>query len=199
LPLPTAGTTMTVLRPLLRFSSFRRLRRDEKGATAVEFAIVATPFFMFVFFLIGCALYFFILNSIEKGMDQTGRLIRTGQAVSQKLTVDQFKQKICDGAGTWINCKKLQIWAQHWADWSDPSLKPHVCVDVNNAVEKNTANGSDPIATYSGAASDVVVVTGCYEWDFASKVPFFNLANMQNGSMMMQTATAFRTEPFPDN
>src|SRR5262249_46557291 len=133
------------------------------------------------------------------GMDQTSRLIRTGQAVSEKLTVDQFKQKICDGAGTWINCNKLQIWAQHWADWSDPNLAPHQCVDVNNAVEKNTANGSDPIATYSGTASDVVVVTGCYEWDFASKVPFFSLANMQNGSMMMQTATAFRTEPFPDN
>ncbi len=82
-----------------RLSSLRRLQREEDGATAIEFAIVATPFLMFIFALIGCAFYFFMMNSVEKGMDQSGRLIRTGQAVSSKMTVNQFKQKICDGAG----------------------------------------------------------------------------------------------------
>ena len=67
---------------------------------------------MFIFALVGCAFYFFMMNSVEKGMDQSSRLIRTGQAVSSKLTVNQFKQKICDGAGNWINCSKLQIFVE---------------------------------------------------------------------------------------
>ncbi|MBS0232626.1 MAG: pilus assembly protein [Proteobacteria bacterium] len=188
---------MTRLQPALTFIRLHRFKRDDRGATAVEFAIVAIPFLMFIFALIGCALYFFVLNSLESGMDQTSRLVRTGEAITENLTVDQFKQKICSGSGGWIKCDNMQIWAQHWSDWSDPTLAPHQCVDQNNTVIANNAPGSDPIATYTGTASDVVIVTICYEWDFASKIPFLRLGNMQNGAMMMQTATAFRTEPFP--
>ncbi|MFT3733367.1 MAG: pilus assembly protein [Hyphomicrobium sp.] len=163
----------------------------------LEFAFVVTPFLMFIFGFVGCALYFFVANSLENGMDQTSRLIRTGEAITDNMTVDQFKQKVCSGAGTWVDCNKLQIWAQHWSDWSDPTLAPHQCVDSNNAVIHNNASGTDPIATYSGGASDVVIVTLCYQWDFANKIPYLHLGNMQNGSMMMQTSTAFRTEPYP--
>ena len=42
----------------------------------------------------------------------------------------------------------------------------------------------------------MVLVTTCYKWDFAAKVPYFKVGNMGDGAMMMQTATAFRTEPF---
>lgn len=180
----------------LRFASLRRFGRDDRGATALEFALIATPFLMFVMALVGAALYFFVSNSLEKGMDQTSRLIRTGEAVTQKMTVDGFKNQICKGAGNWINCDKLQIWAQHWSDWSDPALAPHKCVDDNNTIIQNTDGGAQ-IATYSGGASDVVIVTTCYQWDFASKIPFLHLGNMQNGALMMQSSTAFRTEPYP--
>ncbi|HML28619.1 MAG TPA: pilus assembly protein [Hyphomicrobium sp.] len=183
--------------PSLRFTILRRFGPDDRGATAVEFALVIIPFLMFVFGLVACALYFFVSNSLEKGMDQTSRLIRTGEAVTQKMTVDQFKQQICQGAGSWINCNNLQVWAQHWTDWSASDLAPHQCVDQNNTAIQNTVDGSQPIATYTGTASDVVIVTACYQWDFASKVPFFSAANMQNGAMMIQSSTAFRTEPFP--
>jgi hypothetical protein len=182
------------LRHLLGLSSVRRLHQDEDGATAVEFAIVSTPFLMFIFALVGCAIYFFMMNSVEKGMDQSSRLIRTGQAVSSKLTVNQFKQKICDGAGNWINCSKLQIFVSHYPDWG--SVAPEPCIK-DNVVIQNPAPGSDLIAIYSGGASDIVIVTACYEWEFTSKLPLFKLGNMTDGSMMMQTATAFRSEPYP--
>ena len=35
------------------------------------------------------------------------------------------------------------------------------------------------------------------EWDFTAKLPFLKLGNMADGSMMMQTATSFRSEPYP--
>ncbi|HXE01094.1 MAG TPA: TadE/TadG family type IV pilus assembly protein [Hyphomicrobium sp.] len=183
-----------VLHHRFRLGSLQRLQREEDGATAVEFAIVATPFLMFIFALIGCAFYFFMMNSVEKGMDQSGRLIRTGQAVSTKMTVNQFKQKICDGAGQWINCSKLQIFVDHYPNWGAVASQP--CIK-NNVVTQNPAPGSDLIAIYSGGASDIVIVTACYKWDFTSKLPFFKIGNMTDGSMMMQTATAFRSEPYP--
>lgn len=207
-----AGQAKSRRWPSLRFASLRRFGRDEQGATAVEFALVLTPFLMFILVLIGCSLYFFVSNSLERGMDQTSRLIRTGEAVTAQMTVAQFKQAICDGAGGWIKCDKLQVWAQSWTDWSTlvkaatsnndsdngyNSSGIHSCVDTNNTASVNNHNPSDLIATYTGGASNIVVVTTCYQWEYASKLPFIHLGNMQNGTMMIQSSTAFRTEPFP--
>lgn len=169
--------------------------KDDAGGTAVEFAIVATPFLMFIFALIGSAFYFFVLSSVEKGMDQASRLVRTGQAAATNMTVDQFKQKICDGAGSWITCTKMQVFVSRYSDWA--SVTPQACVDKNQVVISNSAPGGSAIATYSGAASDIVIVTACYKWDLTSKIPFFKIGNMGDGSYMLQTATAFRSEPFP--
>lgn len=175
----------------------RRLKRHEEGSTAIEFAIVSTPFLMFICALTGIALYFFVISSIEKGMDQSSRPIRTGQAMCASTTVDQFKQNICTGAGKWVNCNKLQIFVKHYTDWSTlNSDTPQPCVDANKNVITNTVSGSSLIAASAGGASDVVIVTGCYKWDFTAKLPFLKIGNMPDGSLMMQTATAFRAEPY---
>ena len=180
--------------------SLRRLRRQEEGSTAIEFAIVSTPFLMFIFGLVGVAFYFFIMSSVEKGMDQASRLVRTGQAVTQKMTVDQFKQAICDNAGKWVKCDRLQLFVSniaHTATYSEwASVTPHSCVSQNQTLQSDL-KGSDYIAIYSGAASDVVIVTACYKWDFAARIPFLRLGNMSDGSLMMQSLTAFRSEPYP--
>ena len=175
-------------------SGAKRLANDEAGTTAIEFAIVAAPFLMFIFALIGCSFYFFVLSSVEKGMDQASRLVRTGQAVTSNMTVDQFKQKICDNAGPWIRCNKLQVFVNRFNDWA--SVTPQACVK-DQTVISNSASGGSPIATYSGSASDIVIVTACYKWDLTSKIPYFKIGNMGDGSFMLQTATAFRSEPFP--
>lgn len=187
------------IRRLVRRRAFLRLcKADERGSTAIEFAIVATPFLMFICGLAGCAFYFFVSSAIEKGMDQTGRLIRTGEAVTDKMTVDQFKNDICRGAGHWIDCKNLQIFVKSYANgWAGlNSAKPQPCVEDGVVIE-NPAPGSDLIAIYSGAASDVVVVTACYKWSFPARLPFMKLGNMSDGSMMLQSSTAFRSEPYP--
>jgi Flp pilus assembly protein TadG len=172
----------------------RGFKRDEDGATAVEFALVSFPFFMLVFGLIGFAMYFFVMNSLDKGMDQTSRLVRTGQAQKANMTVNDFKQNICNSAGGWIKCNKVQVFVQKYPDWQ--SVAPQPCLNADGSIVTNTASGSDQIATYSGTASDIVVVTTCYKWEFSQSIPFVKLGNMADKSMMMQSATAFRTEPY---
>lgn len=171
-------------------------RKNEDGTTAIEFAMVATPFFILVFMLIGFALYFFVMNSLDKGMDQTSRLVRTGQAQKSNMTVSGFKQGVCQGAGAWVKCNKVEVFVQKFADWQ--SVQPQACLNSSGAQVTNGASGSDPIATYSGASSDIVIVTTCYKWEFAQNIPYIKLGNMADGSMMMQTTTAFRTEPYQE-
>lgn len=168
-------------------------RKDDRGATAIEFAAVAGPFFAFIFGLIGIAFYFFITNSVEKGMDQTSRLIRTGQAKESGMTVDEFKSAICSKAGYWIKCDKLQVFVNRFATWSDVKASP--CVDSNKNVVVNSTPGGSKISEAAGNASEIVIVTSCYKWDLAASIPIIPLGNMSDGSLMMQAATAFRVEP----
>ena len=174
-------------------SPFARLRKNEDGTTAIEFAIVAVPFFMFIFGLMGVSSYFFIMTSVEKGMDQSSRLIRTGQAQTANMSVKDFKKAICDKAGNWVKCKNVQVFVQKFPDWDQ--VVPQPCI-ANNTSVVNTAGGDEMIADYAGAANDIVLVTTCYKWDFAARIPFMDLGQMNDGALMMQTATAFRTEPY---
>lgn len=174
-----------------------RWKTDTAGATAVEFALVAIPFFMFIMALVGCAFYFFISNSIERGMDQTTRLIRTGAAVKNKMTVDQFKQGICDGAGAWVDCNQIHIRVDRYTGW-DQVDGTGPCADSDQS-NSGPVVGTNLIAIYSGTASDVVVVTTCYMWKSASMLPLFKLGNMSDGSMTLRSTTAFRSEPYPES
>jgi Flp pilus assembly protein TadG len=171
-----------------------KFSRNDNGSVAIEFGMVSIPFLILVFMLFGFAMYFFVMNSLDKGMDETARLLRTGQAQKADMTVSQFKSNICSKAGGWIQCPKVEVFVQKFATWD--VVTPTACLNSSGSVNTNTASGSDKIALYSGTASEIVLVTTCYKWEFSQKLPFFTFGNMPDGSMMIQSSTAFRTEPY---
>ncbi len=173
-----------------------RWLRNDRGATAVEFAIVAVPFFLFVLGTIGVGLYFFTTSSLEHGVEAAARKIRTGQAQKSDLTVGEFKQLVCDEAGSYIDCNKLHVLLQHASDWS--GISPQSCVDSGNSMAASTGNSGDALYDYTGGSSEVVLVTLCYEWDLARLFSFLKLGTGSDGSgsAIIQAATAFRVEPY---
>lgn len=205
--LPAKPARATIL------NRFARLCRNEDGTTAIEFAVVAAPFFMFVFGIIGISMHYFVMNSVEKGMDQASRLIRTGQAQTNNYTVGEFRNYLCNKANSrtsedaegdavdlksdlgdgHIKCSDLEIFVQNADDWQ--GLAPEPCVDVSGVKRVNSTNPADLIATQSGTESAVVMVTACYEWQFTKRIPFLKFDTADN-AMIMQSATAFRTEPY---
>src|SRR4029079_6502236 len=94
---------------LARFLRVPRWARDARGTSAIEFGIVALPFFFFVVGLIGVGLYFFTMSSLEYGAEAASREIRSGQAQKGSITVSQFKNLVCLAAGSYINCNKLSV------------------------------------------------------------------------------------------
>jgi len=182
-------------RPLRHLKASRWVK-DERGVAAVEFAIVATPFFLFVLGLLGIGLYYFTMSSLEYGVEAAARQIRTGQAQKTALTVSQFKNLVCTAAGSYINCNKLSVLIQSGATWSN--VAPQACVDGNNNMVSSTGAGTDPVSTYTGAADQVVLITVCYQWDLAQTFSFMKLGVNANGSgsAVLQATTAFQTEPY---
>ena len=61
---------------------FRRFRRSQDGAAAVEFAFVAVPFFALLFAIFETALMFWTNQVLEESLSQVSRSLVTGQSRS---------------------------------------------------------------------------------------------------------------------
>ena len=169
----------------------RRWRRDDRGVTALEFGMVAAPFFMMLFGIIGVGLYFFTTFTLENAVEQASRLLRTGQAQQANMTAAQFKTKVCELVPGHIDCVgKLKVNVKSFDDSDDitPASLPR-CLDGSGNL--SATNEFTP-----GGASKVVLVWVCYEWEFAKSIPFLNFSDMNSGSRLIQATTTFRTEPY---
>ncbi|HZP21535.1 MAG TPA: TadE/TadG family type IV pilus assembly protein [Bauldia sp.] len=171
-------------------SSPCRFRRDQSGATAVEFGLLALPFFALLMAIIQVAMVFFATQAMETGVLNASRLIRTGQAQQQSMSAATFKQKICDAAGIlFVNCtSNLVLDVRTYSTFGSVDLAPPV--DSNGNL----------ITTWTfspGSGSSIVVVRAFYEWPVWSKLLSFNLSNLNDGNHLIAAVTAFRNEPFP--
>lgn len=169
-----------------------RWRANRSGATALEFGIVALPFLMFLYGIVAVGLYFFTSFTLENGLEQASRLIRTGQAQKAGMTDVQFKNEVCSFIPGFVDCQnKLLLNVRSFAEADlTPVVTRAECL----------SNGSlANVTTYTpGVANQVVLITLCFEWEFANKLPFIRLGDMNGGSRLIQAATAFRTEPYPN-
>lgn len=168
----------------------RRLAADEQGATAVEFAMVGTPFLMLLFGIISVGLYFFTTFTLENAVEEASRLIRTGQAQESGMTAAQFKTEICNRVPRFVDCSgKLRVNVQKFTGFG--SITATSCTDNGGNLVEAASTAFQP-----GASGDIVLVTVCYEWELGGKIPYLQLGDMANGSTLIQAATTFKTEPY---
>ena len=170
-----------------------RLRHDDSGATAVEFAIVAGPFF----FLIGCivetGLMLFTEYVLQSSVQEAARLVRTGQAQEGSRDAGWFKNAVCDTAGVIINCSgDVSVYLRADATFAalQSALPSYLSVGASYG-------GSATSSSYDcGAAGEAVALVATYDWDFA--FPFMNfLGNFRGGEVRRIYGLAiFRNEPF---
>jgi Flp pilus assembly protein TadG len=64
----------------------RKLARDKEGVTAIEFALVALPFFTVVFAILELGLAFIVNRMVDNAVIEASRMIRTGQASGAKVS-----------------------------------------------------------------------------------------------------------------
>jgi Flp pilus assembly protein TadG len=195
-------------RPVIRTARFRaRLARaigrfgaDTRGATAVEFALIALPFFVLVIGIITVGMQYLTSHSLALGVDVASRELRTGEAQKDGITVGQFRQAVCNAAGAMIACdERLVIHIKSRPTFAE--LMPITPCLTNGRLTPPEGDLSDGIRTRSGDASTAVVVSACYEWDagFGPWQVIWNLLTSERvdrGKPIISAATAFRSEPF---
>lgn len=170
----------------------RRFSSDEQGAAAIEFGIVAIPFFALLFAIIETALTFFAGQALETAVSNASRLIRTGQAQQLGLTASGFKDLICGQVEYLLDCNTgVYVDVKRYATFGDITLPRPIGADGNLNVAPNTY-------TYEpGGGGDIVVVRAFYEWPVWVNKLGNNMGDLSNGKHLLAATAAFRNEPFP--
>jgi Flp pilus assembly protein TadG len=167
---------------LLRFSKNRRAKRE--GATAVEFALVAIPFFALLLGIFEVAVVLTVSAIMESAVSQSGRLVRTGQ-VSKNATAEEFKVELCKRMalfeGACLN--RIEIDLQPVASFSNPGIS-----DGEFKPGELVFNTGDP--------RSFMLMRVWYRQPVISPFLGHAMTKMGNGDYVLHAATAFRNEPF---
>jgi Flp pilus assembly protein TadG len=180
-----------MMRPSDRFGKIgRRVRdfaRSRHGATAVEFALVAAPFFALLIAILQTALVFLAQQLLQTATTQAERLILTGQAQSQNLTATQFRQDVCGYASALFTCSGIYVNVQTFTSFSGMTQMSPL---QNGTFSANSMNYS------MGGAGDIVLLQVFYQWPVVLGPLGFNLTNMNGNSRLLVGTAVFRNEPY---
>jgi Flp pilus assembly protein TadG len=175
---------------LCRFPTLARFRRDARGVTAIEFGLVAVPFFALMFAILETALVFFAGQALETAIGNSARLIRTGQAQQEAMSAADFRTSICDQVFQLFDCEAgLQLDVRIFPTFDSITLTPPF--DDDGALDV------DDFTYEIGDAGDIVVVRAFYEWPVIVTMLGNDLSNYGTNKHLLAAAAAFKNEPFP--
>lgn len=171
----------------------RAFGRDERGVTAIEFGFLALPFFTVICAILETSLVFFAGQILDSAVQDSARLVRTGQAQTAEYEPSDFRSAICDGLMEIFDCALLRVSVTVVTDFTSATVEDPV----------ETGEDCDPdcewtlAETYTpGTGGDVVMVQAFYKWPTIVNLPGFNLQNQPDGTRLLGAVRVFKNEPF---
>ncbi len=169
---------------------FRRFGQDASGSSALEFAMVAAPLILLLLAVLQLAVVFFANFMLESATAQGSRMIRTGQAQTQKFDAAKFKNEVCKQLTAPVSCTGLQIDVRSYSSFAGAAAGLTQPLGADGQLKSKFSY--DP-----GKPGDVVVVRAFYTLDIGAVLPTeINLSNMAGGNRLLVATTAFRNEPY---
>ncbi len=172
----------------------RRFSRAERGATAVEFALVSLPLLAIVMGTLELAMVILVNTSLMTATESSGRMIRTGEFQTSGATSRaDFKNLVCARMG-WLSgeCNtNLIVEVQVFNDFQSLAAS-------QPQPPSSFRNGTPATCFATGQPGDIVLVRGYFKWPLF--VPLLSLMDNSGGGMrVVSAATAFRNEPYNEN
>jgi len=169
---------------------FRGFRRDRRGATAIEFAMLALPFALLSFAMLETTVSFTAQQVISNATDKIARQIRTGQLTVANTTAAEFRAKICNQISLIVGdeCPELVYDLQHYTKFEDvPKTIP---IGGDGDVD-STGFKYDP-----GGDATINHLRIFYRWPVMTDVMKPSMANLPNGKRLLFATATWQNEPF---
>jgi Flp pilus assembly protein TadG len=166
----------------------RRFLRQQDGAAAVEFALVAAPFLALTFAILETAFVFFAGQTLEATAADSSRLIMTGQAQTAGYSQADFKTAVCARVYGLFDCANgMNVDVKTYTSFSAVNNTP----PVTNGQLDTSNMGYTP-----GGPGCIVVVKLYYQWPIVIMMMGDNLSNLSNNKRLLVATSVFRNEPY---
>tara|TARA_R110002020_G_scaffold276136_1_gene491431 strand:+ start:1278 stop:1907 length:630 start_codon:yes stop_codon:yes gene_type:complete len=185
-------------------------RRSKDGTAAIEFGLLAFPFFLLIFATIEAFIAFAGEQLLENAVDTMSRQIRTGQITfglgrSTDLTADQFRTKFCGEISLMITCasvedpddQKLYLDVRQFASFA--AIPNYIPKTSNDQFSDLDPTG---FAYSPGGPKTINIVRAYYRWEVTTDLVRPFITNIRkDGEMprdyLMVATAAFRNENYP--
>ena len=160
-----------------------RFGRATEGVTAVEFGLVAAPFFFLLGGILEVGVMLFSEYRLQGAVDEAGRLVRTGQATVS--TAEQFAEALCQNASGIPDCEDrigfVVTSGTRFAEIEMPQM-----TEIGPGTRTFSPGGPDQ----AGA------IVATVDWSFV--LPQMRLlSNLEDNSVRrLQGISVFKSEPF---
>lgn len=196
--------TSTARKPLRRMPRmFSRFRRSSDGSAAIEFALLALPFFVLIFATIEAFIAFAGEQLLENAVDTMARQVRTGQA--KNFDEEEFRTKFCAEISLMISCaeeedpddQKLYLDVREFASFA---AIPNYIPKQSN--EQFSDLDSSDFAYSPGGPESINIVRAYYRWEVMTDLVRPFITNIRKDGeiprdYLMVATAAFRNENFP--
>ncbi|TWD55757.1 Flp pilus assembly protein TadG [Agrobacterium vitis] len=184
----------------------KRFRRSADGSAAIEFAILAIPYFLIVFAILETFIAFVAEQVVTSAVDTLGRNIRTGN-ITYKLgkstdkTSAEFRQLFCNEISFMLKCDAAEV-----------ATPDRLYLDVRSfatfaAIPKviTTANGSLDTTDFAyapGGSGSINMLRAYYYWPVTTDLVRSYVATIQkpgetsNSDYLIVETTAFQSEKY---
>ena len=160
----------------------RALWRSERGATAIEFALVAPCVIILLLSIVEVGVLSFVAACLDNAVASAARTVRTGQTDGPN-TAQAFETSICGMMPEGLEaCRgKLTISVRQFASFANVT----------------SAANAPPGGEFSrGAAGDIMLVKATYRWPLLT--PFMSRLYQPAGAgeVLLDARLTFRNEPY---
>jgi len=176
-------------------SVFRRLltlRRDERAATAVEFALLVTPLIALILASLQLSIIFYAGQLLQSAAVTSSRELMTGASQQKGETQDAYKADVCatPTVSLLFNCNYIMVDVESASSYSLINTNPiSITYDPTSGFAKKGAYST-------GNPGDIVILRVMYDWPVVASQLLPGLANETNGSHLLVGTAVFKTEPY---
>lgn len=164
---------------------------DTRGATVIEFAILAPIFFAILTAILQTSVQYLAAQVLESGVYDASRTIRVGQAQREGWTIADYKENVCNRLyGLFGDCADMHVSVQPIKDFQSADYS--VPLDLNCIQDCDWTE--DEVWT-PGGSSGVVLVQVYYRYPSILQFPY-TPNKLADGRTLLSAATVFRNEPF---
>ncbi len=172
---------------------FGRFRRDRRGATAIEFGLLALPFSLLIFAIMEVCISFAGEELLSNAADKVARQMRTGQIKAADMTEAKLKQMICTDVQSLVaaGCPDLVVDLREF-----PTFESAAAVTIKFTSDNDIDTTGFAVAPGKSMSKNMLRVF--YRWPIITDFMSARMSNLKGGKILHFATVTWQNEPFDD-